>query len=69
MTDTSIVTALFNSSFVVDPKCSPKDTEDMVITWVNIEDYGEIVDAIVDEDLENLDDVSTTDIDVYDYHF
>ena len=36
-TDTSIVPALFHSSFVADTKCSPKDMEDMVSTWVNIE--------------------------------
>ena len=40
--------------------------EDMVSTWVNIEDDREIVDAIFDEDLENIDDVSAIDIDVYD---
>ena len=48
-TDTSIVPAVFQSSFVVDPKCSPKNMDDMVSTWVNIEYYREIVDAIVDE--------------------
>ena len=40
--------------------------EDMVITWVNTEDDRDIVDAIVDEELENIDDVSAMDIDVYD---
>ena len=48
-TDTSIVPAVFQSSFVVDPKFSPKNMDDMVSTWVNIEYYREIVDAIVDE--------------------
>ena len=43
-----------------------KDMEDMVNTWVNIEDDREIVGAFVDEELENIDDVSEMDIDVYD---
>ena len=33
---------------------------------VKIEDGRYIVDAIVDEELENIDDVSAMDIDVYD---
>ena len=37
-----------------------------VSTWVNIEDRGETVDSIFDEELENIDDVSAMDIDVYD---
>ena len=65
-TDTSIVPAVFNSYFVVYPKCSPKDMEDMVITWVKIEDDREIVDGIFDGDLEIIDYVSAMDIDVYD---
>ena len=40
--------------------------EDMVITWFNIEDNNEIADEIIDEELENLDDVSAIDIDFYD---
>ena len=35
-TDTSIVPAVFHSSFVVDPKCSTKDVEDMVSTWLTL---------------------------------
>ena len=65
-TDTSIVPALFHSSFVVDPKCPPKDMEYMINTWVRIKDDREIVDAIVDEELGNIDDLSEMDIDVYD---
>ena len=65
-TDTYIVPSLFHSSFVVEPKCSPKDMEDMVSTGVNIEDDREIVDAMVGEELENIDDVSAMDIDVCD---
>ena len=37
----------------------------MVSTWVNIDDDREIVDAIVDEYLENIDYVSAIDIDFY----
>ena len=66
LNDTFIVTAVFHSSFVVDPTFSTKDMEDMVSTWVNIEDDRDIVDAIVDEQLENIDDVSEINIDVYD---
>ena len=69
LTDTSIVPAVFYSSFLVDPEYSPKDTEDMVSTWVNIEDDREIVDAIVVEELKNHDDVSAMDIDVYNDDF
>ena len=65
-TDICIATTLFNSYFVFDSECSLKDIEDMVSTWVNIVYDREIVDAIVDEELENLDDVSAIDIDVYD---
>ena len=50
-TETSIVPAVFHSSFVFDPKFSSKDMEDTVSTWVNIEDDRDIVDAIVDEEL------------------
>ena len=39
--------------------------EDMFTTWANIEDDREFVDAIVDEELENLDRVSEKDFDVY----
>ena len=55
---TSIVPAVFQSSFVVGPKYSTKYMEYMVGTWVNIEDDRDIVYAIVDEELENLYDVS-----------
>ena len=65
MTDTSIVPALFHSSFVVHPKCSPKEMEDMVSKWVNIKDDREIFDTIVDEELKNIDDVSSMNIDAY----
>ena len=65
-TNTSIVQELFHSSFAFYPKCSPKDMDDMVSTRFNIEDDREIFDAIVDEELENIDDVSEIDIDVYD---
>ena len=41
----------------------------MVSTWVIIEDDRDIVDAIVDEKLENPDDVSAMNIDVYDDDF
>ena len=68
-TDTYIVPAVFQSSFVVDPKCSSKEMEVMVSTWVDIEGVTEIVDALVDEELENIDDVSEIDIDVYYYNF
>ena len=40
--------------------------EDVVSTWVEIEYDREIVNAIVDEELENIDDVSAMNIDVYD---
>ena len=40
--------------------------EDMVSTRIKIEDDRDIFYAIVDEELENLDDVSAMDIDVYD---
>ena len=50
-TDTFIVTAVFHSYFVVDPIFSPKDMEDMISTWVNIEGDREIADAIVYEKL------------------
>ena len=40
--------------------------EDIVSTWVIIEDYREIVDTIFDEELKNIYDVSEMDIDVYD---
>ena len=53
-TDNSIVPELFYSYFVVDTTFSPKDMEDMVKTWVNIEDDRDIVDVIVDEELEIL---------------
>ena len=62
---TSIVPELFHSFFVIDPGCSLKNMGDMVITWVNIEDDREIVDAIFDEDLKNIGHVSTMYIDVY----
>ena len=61
-TYTSILPALFHSSFVVDPKCSPKDMEYMLSTWVDIEDDREILDSIVDEELENLDIFSAMDL-------
>ena len=64
-TDICIATTLFNSYFVFDSECSLKDIEDMVSTWVNIVYDREIVDAIVDEELENLDRVSVKDFDVY----
>ena len=51
-TETFIVPAVFKISFVVDPKFSPKDMEDMVSTWFNIEDDREIVNAIIDEELD-----------------
>ena len=38
----------------------------MVSRWVNIEDDREIFYSIVDEELENIGDVSAMDIDVYD---
>ena len=57
-TDTSIVPAVFQSSFVVYPKFSQKYMKDMVSTWVNIEYDRYIFDAIVDEELINIDDVS-----------
>ena len=65
LTDTSIVPALSHISLVVDPTCSLKYKEYMVSTWVNIEDYRDIVDAIVDKELKNIDNVSSMDIDVY----
>ena len=57
-TDTSIVPAVFHSYFLFDPKCSPKEMGDMVSTWFNIEYDREISDAIVDEELKNIDDLS-----------
>ena len=38
----------------------------MVSTRIKIEDDRDIFYAIVDEELENIDDVSEMDIDVYD---
>ena len=64
-TETSLVPKVFHSYFVVDPKCSPKYMENMLSIWVNIWDERESVDAIFDEYLENIDDVSAIDIDVY----
>ena len=46
--DTYIAPEVINSYFVVDPKCSTKDMEDMVSTWVIIEDDRDSVDAIFD---------------------
>ena len=40
--------------------------DDMVSTWFIIEDDNEIADDIIDEELENLDDVSAIDNDFYD---
>ena len=66
LTEIFILPAVFQSYFVVDPKCSPKDMEDMLSIWVNIWDERESVDAIFDEYLENIDDVSGMNIDIYD---
>ena len=67
-TDTSIVPAVFHSSFVVDPKCSLKYMEVMISSWVIIEDDRDVVDAISDKELENIYDVSAIYIDNYDYY-
>ena len=68
--DISIAPTVFHSSFEVDPKFPPKDMNNMVNTWINIEDDREIVDSIVDsivdEELENFDDFSAINSDVYD---
>ena len=37
----------------------------MVSKWVNIKDDREIFDTIVDEELKNIDDVSSMNIDAY----
>ena len=47
-TDISSAPAVFYSSFVVDPKCSPKDMEVMISTWVNIEGDKDMCDALVE---------------------
>ena len=65
-TETYIVPELFHNYFVVGPKCSPIDMEDMVSTQVDIEDDIDIFDIIVDEELENIDYLSAMDIGVYD---
>ena len=64
-TETYVEPAVFHSSFVVDSKCSHKDMEDMVSTWVNTEDDREIVDVFVDEEFEKINYVSAMDIYVY----
>ena len=40
--------------------------EDIVSTWVIIEDYREIVDTIFDEELKNIYDVLAINIGIYD---
>ena len=40
----------------------------MLCTWVDIRYDMDILDALVDEELENIDDVSEIDIDVYYYN-
>ena len=65
LTDTSIVPEVFYSSFVVEPQMFTQRHGVYGEFMVNIEDYMQPVDDIDDEELENLDDVSAMDIDVY----
>ena len=52
--DTNITAIALQGSFVEDPTFTYTDYATMAQNWVNIEDQPEIIDAIIDDDIDDL---------------
>lgn len=49
---------VFNDSFAIDTGLSKQDIQSMADTWINVEDDPEIIDAIVDDELEDIENLA-----------
>ena len=49
---------VFDDSFATDPGLSNQDLQSMADTWINVEDNPEIMDAIVDDELNDIEEMA-----------
>eukprot|EP00957_Ditylum_brightwellii_P049843 3778849-Ditylum_brightwellii.AAC.1 len=58
---------VFKDTFVSDPNCSPQDLQDIADAWFNIEDNQDVIHAVSDDELEDLEKEAQTATDTSPY--
>eukprot|EP00957_Ditylum_brightwellii_P051115 3875518-Ditylum_brightwellii.AAC.1 len=52
--DVNCAATVFKDTFVSDPECGPQDLQTMVDVWFNIEKDQDMMLAVIDDELEEL---------------
>ena len=53
--------SVFRNSFVTEKEVEKEDLELMVDTWVDVEDRKDIIDSIVDEELDKVEEMYSSE--------